>query len=311
MDTKTALSIYQTYTLEKIGAFSKQQLIAQYAQCEEISKLKKEMSANTAATNKILRNQLKELERQEKQRYYKSLIFNMGLALKRITEQENENFRTFVMNLFIKPMLTYSKEAMDNLDEIQDKEYAMNVLRQIEDASTNKLSDTFNKSVWSRYKPSVVEEELTKIKESISEKKKEIDKINSEYDKKVKSEIVNTKTTNGCLTFLVVVIVYLICYHIISNFSQNENVFVGVSLLTGLIVGGSIYEILSKKKIPSKVSKDTNMLNKIEDEINTLSMRITQIQTDFNNVSQEIMVENPHWENEINDIISLMPAAVK
>ena len=53
------------------------------------------------------------------------------------------------------------------------------------------------------------------------------------------------------------------------------------------------------------------MLNKIEDEINTLSMRITQIQTDFNNVSQEIMVENPHWENEINDIISLMPAAVK
>ena len=68
MDTITALSIYQTYTLEKIGAFSKQQLIAQYAQCEEISKLKKEMSANTAATNKILRNQLKELERQEKQR---------------------------------------------------------------------------------------------------------------------------------------------------------------------------------------------------------------------------------------------------
>ena len=192
MDTKTALSIYQTYTLEKIGAFSKQQLIAQYAQCEEISKLKKEMSANTAATNKILRNQLKELERQEKQRYYKSLIFNMGLALKRITEQENENFRTFVMNLFIKPMLTYSKEAMDNLDEIQDKEYAMNILRQIEDASTNKLSDTFNKSVWSRYKPSVVEEELTKIKESISEKKKEIDKINSElteFAKKLSPEI--------------------------------------------------------------------------------------------------------------------------
>lgn len=311
MDTKTALSIYQTYTLEKIGAFSKQQLIAQYAQCEEISKLKREMSANTAATNKILRNQLKELERQEKQRYYKSLIFNMGLALKRITEQENENFRTFVMNLFIKPMLTYSKEAMDNLDEIQDKEYAMNILRQIEDASTNKLSDTFNKSVWSRYKPSVVEEELTKINESISEKKKEIEKINSEYDKKVKSEIENTKTTNGCLTFLVVVIVYLICYQIISNFSQNENVFIGVSLLIGLIVGGSIHEILSNKKKPSKVSKDTNMLNKIEDEINTLSMRITQIQTDFNNVSQEIMVENPHWENEINEIISLMPAAVK
>ena len=46
MNTKTFLSIYQTYSLEKISALNKKGLAMQYAQCEQLVKLRKEMAAN-------------------------------------------------------------------------------------------------------------------------------------------------------------------------------------------------------------------------------------------------------------------------
>ena len=42
MDTNTLLRIYQTYSLEKISALSKQSLAAQYAQNEQLVQLNKE-----------------------------------------------------------------------------------------------------------------------------------------------------------------------------------------------------------------------------------------------------------------------------
>ena len=56
MDTNTLLRIYQTYSLEKISALSKQSLAAQYAQNEQLVQHNKELSANNAIVNKILRN---------------------------------------------------------------------------------------------------------------------------------------------------------------------------------------------------------------------------------------------------------------
>lgn len=63
MDTNTLLRIYQTYSLEKISALSKQSLAAQYAQNEQLVQLNKELAANNAVANKILKNQIQEIER--------------------------------------------------------------------------------------------------------------------------------------------------------------------------------------------------------------------------------------------------------
>ena len=51
MNTNTILHIYKTYSLEKISALSKQSLIAQYAQNEQLVKLNKQLAANNSATN--------------------------------------------------------------------------------------------------------------------------------------------------------------------------------------------------------------------------------------------------------------------
>ena len=81
MNTDTLLQIYQAYSLEKINALSKKSLAIQYAQNGELVKLNKQLAANNAATNTILRNQIKELERQETVRFYKDLTFKMKLVL--------------------------------------------------------------------------------------------------------------------------------------------------------------------------------------------------------------------------------------
>ena len=104
MNTRQIISLYQTYSLAKISELNRQSLIAQYAQCEQLERLRSEVASNTAATNQILKNQIKELERQEKVRYYKNLVFNLRQALAKIKEPDNTNVRLFLSTLFIEPI---------------------------------------------------------------------------------------------------------------------------------------------------------------------------------------------------------------
>ena len=89
----------------------------QYAQCEQLVSLKKELASNTSVVNKILRNQIKELERQEKVRYYKNLIFNINLTVERIENVQNANLKIFLSSLFLSPVILYANESIQNLEK--------------------------------------------------------------------------------------------------------------------------------------------------------------------------------------------------
>ena len=81
MNTDQLLNIHQSYSLTTIKAINQQILIAQYAQCEQISKLQKEIAASNEVLRQILRNQLVDLQYREKMRYYKSLAYNSLMDL--------------------------------------------------------------------------------------------------------------------------------------------------------------------------------------------------------------------------------------
>ena len=70
MDKNTWLNIYQAYSLEKISSLNKHGLAMQYAQCEQLVKLNKELAATNATTRRILQNQIREIEKREEQKYY-------------------------------------------------------------------------------------------------------------------------------------------------------------------------------------------------------------------------------------------------
>ena len=123
MDIDRLLSIHQSHSLMKIGAINKQMLIAQYAQCEQISALQKEISTSNSISRQILENQLKEIKRQELLRYYKSLAYAMKEAVECIEAEKDIVFKCFLYELYSEAIINNTREAKSNLEEISDKEY--------------------------------------------------------------------------------------------------------------------------------------------------------------------------------------------
>ena len=123
MNIDKLLSIHQSHSLMKIGAINKQILIAQYAQCEQISALQKQIAVSTNISRQILENQLKEIKHKELQRYYKSLAYAMNEATQYIETEDDVIFKCFLYELYSKPIIENTLEAKNNLEEITDKEY--------------------------------------------------------------------------------------------------------------------------------------------------------------------------------------------
>lgn len=152
MDIDRLLSIHQSHSLMKIGAINKQMLIAQYAQCEQISALQKEISANNSISRKILENQLKEIKHQELLRYYKSLAYAMKEAVGYIEAEKDTVFKCFLCELYSEPIIENIREAKSNLEEISDKEYCNGIetTMQAINVTCSLCKDEYNKSDFSR-----------------------------------------------------------------------------------------------------------------------------------------------------------------
>lgn len=66
------LSIHQSYSLEGIKRLNVEMLKAQYAQCEQLTQLQKQIDQGNKISMQILRNQKREIENRERQKFYLS-----------------------------------------------------------------------------------------------------------------------------------------------------------------------------------------------------------------------------------------------
>lgn len=319
MNTNTLLRIYQTYSLEKISALSKQSLAAQYAQNEQLVQLNNELAANSAVTNKILRNQIQELERQERGRFYKNLIFNLKLAIDKIESQPINNFKLFLSSLFLKPIEVYAKESLVNLEEIKDKEYAQQIIDRIKSISLSNQSyqEEYNKSAWASYiqAKELVDDNQNVI--TIGKAKKELTGIIEKSEKKKKEALERLKLErdipNGCFGcstgFLILLTIVTIGMCFDKEFNALDEIplliiVAIVTLLTGLWKKKSktkdvILEIEENEENPRK----EQLLHEIEE----LEAKNKEAENQFNSISSIITSECYDWETQTNEIIDLLP----
>lgn len=319
MNTNTLLRIYQTYSLEKISALSKQSLAAQYAQNEQLVQLNNELAANNAVTNKILRNQIQELERQERGRFYKNLIFNLKLAIDKIESQPINNFKLFLSSLFLKPIEVYAKESLVNLEEIKDKEYAQQIIDRIKSISLSNQSyqEEYNKSAWASYiqAKELVDDNQNVI--TIGKAKKELTGIIEKSEKKKKEALERLKLErdipNGCFGcstgFLILLTIVTIGMCFVKEFNALDEIplliiVAIVTLLTGLWKKKSktkdvILEIEENEENPRK----EQLLHEIEE----LEAKNKEAENQFNSISSIITSECYDWETQTNEIIDLLP----
>ena len=321
MDTNILLRIYQTYSLEKISALSKQSLAAQYAQNEQLVQLNKELAANNAIANKILRNQIQELERQEKGRFYKNLIFNLKLATDKIENQPINNFRLFISSLFLKPIEAYAKESITNLEEIKDKEYAQQILDRVKSISLSNQNyqGEYNKSAWSSYFSAKEAYENYQDLAAINNKKKEIEKIKEVIAKKTKDDIELTKFNKkfgvGCfiisLLFLLYIAGALIYAYYINDPDASGGIPVVVVAILFFMIAYALMKQSGEKQMNERIKKedegDEQRISHLQVEIEELEAKNKEAENQFNSISSIITAECNDWETQTNEIIELLP----
>lgn len=162
----------------------------QYEQNGQLMRLNRQLAESNEATNRMLRNQIKELERQENVRFYKNLIFKMNLALDKIENQSIPNYKLFLSSLFLKPIEVYSKESIEILEEIKDKEYAQHLIERTQAiALSNKEYEVgYNQSAWISYLPTKEATEDNSNKLAIRKKEFEIRKLEKKNKKRENEE---------------------------------------------------------------------------------------------------------------------------
>ena len=341
MKTDTLLNLYQSYTLTKVSELNKQSLITLYAQNEQLSQLNEELTRANRTTEQILRNQIKEIEQKEKRRYFKNMTFNLSQALDLLENEENVNFRLFASGLFLSPIRDMAKDAVQELEEIADKEYAQNIVKRtnVLTGSDKTIYDSYKNTPWATFLSikSQIEQDLKTKKKEIRQisdhlnEKEIITKKYKEKEKKTKKAEGFENSTNegngkGCMGCFITTIVLLSLFTIGTYCTQDYYLTKGGIVLLVLSILTYFSPIIVKylKKVESLAGNDTkantkdetleNEIESLENEIKSLSDELTNLQqeetrltTQYNELLQEITADCPKWESKLSEIAEFIP----
>ena len=316
MKTDTLLNLYQSYTLTKVSELNKQSLIALYAQNEQLAQLNEELASANRTTEQILRNQIKEIEQKEKRRYFKNITFNLSQALDLLETEENVNFRIFASGLFLSPIRDMAKDAVQELEEIADKEYAQNIIKRTTVFLDKDISniDNYNKTSWASLltTKSKIEDEITK---EIRRKKVEIachsakiKDIHDHFDASIKNN-------KGCIRVLLYLIVFLFLLVIGTLLTHDYEATFGVViilvpvllLLWWLNVRNKRNRSNNWEKIVSEEKIVEKQISHLSEELKNLQQEEIRLTTQYNELLQDITVDCPKWENKLNEIAEFIP----
>ena len=342
MKTDTLLNIYQSYTLTKVSELNKQSLIALYAQNEQLGQLNEELARANRTTEQILRNQIKEIEQKEKRRYFKNMTFNLSQALDLLENEENANFRIFASGLFLSPIRDMAKDAVQELEEIADKEYAQNIVKRtnVLTGSDKTIYDSYKNTPWATFlsvKSQIEKDlktkkkEIRQISDQLNKDKEIITKKYKEKEKKTKKAEEFEKLTNegngkGCLGCFITTTVLLSLFTIGTYCTQNYDLTKGgiVLLVISILTYFSPIILKFSKKLESLAGNETKAnikdeslekeIKSLEDEMESLSAELTNLQqeetkltTQYNELLQDVTADCPKWESKLSEIADYIP----
>ena len=330
MKTDTLLNLYQSYTLTKVSELNKQSLIALYAQNEQLTQLNKELARANRTTEQILRNQIKEIEQKEKHRYFKNMTFNLSQALDLLENEENVYFRIFASGLFLSPIREMAKDAVQELEEIADKEYAQNIVKR-----TNVLFDkdksnieNYNNTSWASFltaKSKIdngIAKQVRNKKEAIRLVSNKINEVHKKVTKKAKENEKAEKGCFGCLQAmvlgLVVVGIGTICTHDYEATWGSIILLIPALLLLLTFYWGKKRNNKDSEKNDEKdnarekkENTEEEILEKeleyLSDELSLMQQEETKLTTQYNELLQEITADCPTWESKLSEIAEFIP----
>ena len=330
MNIERALNIYRTYTVAKIAALDKQNLAMQYAQCGELVKLQKQIDRANQTSLSILRNQQKELKRQEAQRYYKSLAFNLNKSLTVISECDDVVKRCFLSDLYLAPISAFADICEKSLDEIADKEYASEIKKKADGLKqeASKFVKQYEGSLYYRLKELNEQKQSNAISNEIIEKEKQLAAYKTEVSA---SKEFKKKSNRGCFFALLAITAFYAIYYVGvalgigsenggSSISSGDAVGIGLFMIT--LVALTYFAYRKMKRSEENLRKDRRTFNDqlrqkkslaqtsvehLKQEIESLRLKEIKLTDDYNDIKQTLNNNDSGWTREMEEITSLLP----
>ena len=334
MNIERALNIYRTYTVTKIAALDKQNLAMQYAQCGELVKLQKQIDRANQTSLSILRNQEKELKRQEAQRYYKSLAFNLNRSLTVISECDDVVKRCFLSDLYLAPISAFADICEKRLDEIADKEYASEIKKKADDLKqeAGKFTKQYEQSLYHRLKELNEQKQSNAISNEIIEKEKQLAAYKTEVSA---SKEFKKKSNRGCFFALLAITAFYAIYYVgvalgIGSENGGSSISsgdaVGIGLFMIVLVALTYFAYGKMKRSEENLRKERRTFNDqlrqkkslaqtsvehLKQEIESLRQKEIKLTDDYNSIKQTLNNNDSEWTKEMEELTSLLPQDTK
>lgn len=330
MNIERALNIYRTYTVAKIAALDKQNLAMQYAQCGELVKLQKQIDRANQTSLSILRNQQKELKRQEALRYYKNLAFNLNKSLTVISECDDVVKRCFLSDLYLAPISAFADICEKSLDEIADKEYASRIKKKADGLKqeASKFVKQYERSLYYRHKELNEQKQSNAISNEIIEKEKQLAAYKTEVSA---SKEFKKKSNRGCFFALLAITAFYAIYYVGvalgigsenggSSISSGDAVGIGLFMIA--LVALTYFAYRKMKRSEENLRKDRRTFNDqlrqkkslaqtsvehLKQEIESLRQKEIKLTDDYNYIKQTLNNNDSGWTREMEEITSLLP----
>ncbi|MCH5181422.1 MAG: hypothetical protein J1F06_02220 [Prevotellaceae bacterium] len=313
-----ALNIYQSYSLAKISTLNKKSLAIQYAQCGEIIKLKENISKELQAVNrinqKILENQINELKQRERIKFYRKVAFNAKEAIEIINSQKDLLFKSFLCELYAIPLQLLLEDAINNLEEINDKEFCSNQIKILDSClmTIEQVKKDYNLSDY--HNIIISQEAYSDSMKNIENKIKQVNRDRKNIEPFVEEKLMSIKVYCGCLRFFILIaflFIVFVMFGIANSVGDKEDMLIGIEILgfNVIIVAILFWLYFSRKKKYAEYVENVNKRNidnqneyeRRVEQINEKLKMLQQEQHDFSishpyNVSLEkINIENPGW----------------
>lgn len=294
MDIDRILNIYQAYSITKISAINKQMLIAQYAQCEKINAIQKQLDVANSVSRRILENQLKEIQQRETQKYYKNLAFKMSEAFEKIISVTDINLQTFLCSIILDKLLANIKECQTNLEEIRDKEYCRDLINKCNTLLDN-ISirhDYLNSSFY------IMQNNEQDYNNKVSDKKnilkaKRIELNEKKYTLKnlINRELAERKTKRGCSMGCLVIIGFILIMFLIAQIGMTldneQSSWTEFTVLETLLLVSFIFILRYHRK-----QKNKNIQYKNKDKIDQLQIETSNVENEINSINNDDSLKN-------------------
>lgn len=309
MDIDRILNIYQAYSITKISAINKQMLIAQYAQCEKINAIQKQLDVANSVSRRILENQLKEIQQRETQKYYKNLAFKMSEAFEKIISVTDINLQTFLCSIILDKLLANIKECQTNLEEIRDKEYCRDLINKCNTLLDN-ISirhDYLNSSFY------IMQNNEQDYNNKVSDKKnilkaKRIELNEKKYTLKnlINRELAERKTKRGCSMGCLVIIGFILIMFLIAQIGMTldneQSSWTEFTVLETLLLVSFIFILRYHRK-----QKNKNIQYKNKDKIDQLQIEISNVENEINSINNDDSLKNHTYIISKQDVEKIYP----